>query len=736
MKKALLIDDTGQVFASIRRVEIGKQAPALYPALFLGGAEPRLRRTRDNLVASVEVTKDRAAIVASYPVMGPASPAQLAPPAAWLLVVERNISPQKAQARAQMWALVVQRSGLLATLAGLLWLFFHFALTRRVDRLVTTAHRFAARDWEARSGLSGSDELAVVGRAFDQMGERLRATQTQLEESEAQIRLLLDSVAEGIYGLDLDGRSTLVNRSAARMLGYSDARELLGVDAHATWHYARADGTAYPPSECPILQSLSVGTATHVERDFLWRKDGTRLAVELWSYPIHQRGRHIGAVATFVDTTARQRAEEAQRFLIDVSTQLAELLDEKRAVERVARLAIPQLGQWCVIDRVDDEGVLRRAAEVHQDPARQELLRALSQHFALGGRALLPTARVLRTGRPLLGDEATQALLDTDPTSTEYLELLRRLGTRTAIALPITVRGQTLAAMLLVSDTPGFQYGPLELSLAEELTRRASVAMDNARLYQQSQEAVRLREDFLSVASHELNTPLTPLRLQLQTIQRALGATGHAEVPAHLLSKVEKALGQVKRLSQLVDGLLDVSSLSAGRLRLHLEEVDMVALTRELAERFADQASVVGCQLIVTTDGPTVGHWDRTRLEQVFTNLITNALKYGMGKPVELHVTSSGGQARWSIRDHGIGIAAQDQERIFGRFERAVPSRQYGGLGLGLYIARSIVHALGGNIHVESQPGAGALFTVDLPLEPARYVRGPEAPVSDTTDAP
>ncbi|WP_163992330.1 ATP-binding protein [Pyxidicoccus caerfyrddinensis] len=731
VKMALLVDDTGKVLASMRRAEIGHQARELYPGLFTREAEQQAHRAREDLVSSVQVTPDRQAIVAWFPVIGPTSLDQLTPPAVWLLTVERDLTTLKAQARNHVWMNVVRRSGALAGLAGLLWLFFHFVLTRRVDRLVTTARRFAARDWDARSGLSGSDELAGVGRAFDEMGERLRETQTQLEESESQIRLLLDSVAEGIFGLDLDGRSTFVNRSAVRMLGYSDARELQGVDAHATWHYARADGTAYPPSECPILQALSVGTKHHDERDFLWRKDGSRLAVEYWSYPMHQRGQRIGAVATFVDITARQRAEEAQRFLIDVSTQLAELLDEKSTLERVARLAIPQLGQWCVIDTVDDEGMLHPAAQVHQDPARQELLRELAQHPPPSWNTLQPTARVLRTGNPLLGDETSQALLHTDNSDAEYPRLLQRLGTRTAIALPITVRGQALAAMLLVSGTPGFRYGPLELELAEELARRASVAMDNARLYRQSQEAVRLREDFLSVASHELHTPLTPLRLHLQTLQRALASPRDGAACTHLLPKVDKALGQVKRLSLLVDDLLDVSRLASGRLRLQLEEVDMGELTRELVERFAEQASTASCQFFVSTEGATVGHWDRTYLEQVLTNLVTNALKYGVGKPVEFHVSSSGGWAHWSIRDHGIGIAAKDLERIFGRFERAVSTRQYGGLGLGLYLSRAIVNALGGEIHVESQPGAGALFTVELPLEPTLDSREPGVPSPD-----
>ncbi|WP_052518775.1 ATP-binding protein [Archangium violaceum] len=724
IEAALLLDDTGRVVASTRRVEIGQPGRALHPELFTPEVEPLVQRAHEHLAGSIQTTADGEDLVARYPVRVSGDAGEPTAERVWMLVVQRDLSAPKNQARDQVRASVVQRSALLVVLAGLLWLFFHFVLTRRVARLVTTAQRFAARDWEARGGLTGRDELSMVGRAFDEMAERLRTTQSQLEERESHIRLLLDSAAEGIFGLDLQGCCTFVNRSALRMLGYTDAGELLGQDAHLLWHHSRADGSPFPRSECPILMALHGGIEDHDEDDLIWRKDGTWFPVERWSYPMREGGGQVGIVSTFVDITARKRAEETQHFLIEASTQLAELHDETHTLERVARLAVPQLGQWCLVDRVDDVGQLHRAAWVHQEPARQELLRELAELTAPDWSSLQPTVRVLSTGGPLLADEALAALRHAGDSGARYPELLRRLGTRTAIALPISVRGQTLAALLLVSDTPGFQYGPHELALARELARRASVAMDNARLYRQSQEAVRLREDFLSVASHELHTPLTPLRLHLQTLQRALATRGDGAGTGRLMTKVDKALAQERRLSQLVDDLLDVSRLTSGRLRLRLEQVDLVELTRDLAERFSEQARAADCTLRVTTAGATTGRWDRMRLEQVLTNLITNALKYGVGHPVELHVTSAGGRARWSIRDHGIGIAPEDLERIFGRFERAVSTRQYGGLGLGLYISREIARAFGGDIHVESRPGAGAVFTLELPLEPARDERG------------
>jgi PAS domain S-box-containing protein len=712
LKTALLIDELGTVVGSTRYTELDKPGRTLHPELFTGDAERRMAEARQHLAASVRVTPGGEALVGYYPVLGPPHPGKLTPSTVWLLVVERDLTVIKGQGLRQVQLGVLKRGLLLGTLAGMIWLFFHFVLTRRVKRLVAATGRFAARDWGARCALGGRDELAQVGQAFDKMAEQLCETQSWLEEREARIRLLLDSVAEGIYGLDLEGRSTFVNRAAARLLGYTDQSMLLGLDAHEGWHHSHADGTPYSRSECPILQALKSGTESHVAGDVLWRQDGTGLQVEHWCYPMRQGGRIVGSVTTFVDITERKQAEDMQRFLLQASTQLAELLDVKGTLERVARLAVPQLGQWCVIDMLDDAGRLQRVAQVHQAPAGQHLLRELWQHSSSGG----PTFQVMSTGRRLLPDEATRALRQAGDGDAEVPLLLRRLGLRTALALPLSVRGKTLAAMLLVSDTPGFQYGAHELALAEELARRASIAMDNAQLYRQSQQAVRLREDFLSVASHELHTPLTPLRLQLQMLRRALASGCHDESRLQLTEKVDKALGQVARLSRLVDDLLDVSRLTAGRLSLQREEVDLGELTRDLVQGFSEKARAAGCPLIVTIENATRGYWDRMHLEQILTNLLSNALKYGVGRPLEIHAGSSDGWARWSLRDHGIGIAPEDLERIFGRFERAVSTRKYGGLGLGLFISREIARAHGGDIRVESRLGAGALFTVELPL--------------------
>jgi PAS domain S-box-containing protein len=227
--------------------------------------------------------------------------------------------------------------------------------------------------------------------------------------------------------------------------------------------------------------------------------------------------------------------------------------------------------------------------------------------------------------------------------------------------------------------------------------------------------AVHARDVFLSIASHELRTPLTPLSLQLQSLVRLAERAGGDLPAAKVKDKLVKATQQAAHLDQLVANLLDVSRLGENRLRLEYEELDVATLVREIAERVRPEFEAAGSPLTVVARDGLKGSWDRLRLDQVISNLLGNALKYGRGKPVELEVLGSDGEAVVSVRDHGIGIAPEDQERIFGRFERAVSSESYGGFGLGLWIARQLVEAMGGRISVKSKPGEGAAFTVAVP---------------------
>jgi signal transduction histidine kinase len=224
-------------------------------------------------------------------------------------------------------------------------------------------------------------------------------------------------------------------------------------------------------------------------------------------------------------------------------------------------------------------------------------------------------------------------------------------------------------------------------------------------------EALRARDDFLAVAGHELKTPLTALQLQIHSLTSLVKRVGVEEVA----EKTERACRQVERLSSLTEELLDVSRLCAGRFELEVESCDLCALVSEIIHQSAEAAARVGCELSVKLSGPIEGLWDRLRVEQVVRNLLSNAFKYGPGKPVEVEVERAKDRARLVVRDGGIGVSPEDQARIFDRFERAVSASHYGGLGLGLWIARQVVEAHGGTIRIESELGFGSAFVVELP---------------------
>ncbi|WP_309894324.1 ATP-binding protein [Archangium sp.] len=235
---------------------------------------------------------------------------------------------------------------------------------------------------------------------------------------------------------------------------------------------------------------------------------------------------------------------------------------------------------------------------------------------------------------------------------------------------------------------------------------------------QELERAIRSRDEFLSVASHELKTPMTSLALRLAQLKREARGGPDQRPREREVRNLEVAERQLKKLGALMDDLLDVSRLATGRMRFEPEPLDLSALVREVASRFEPDAARAGCALEARDEGPVIGNWDRLRVEQVVTNLLSNALKYGAGRPVHITVESGGHRARLVVRDEGIGIAPEALGRIFEKFERAVSERHYGGLGLGLYLTRRIVEAMGGTVRVESTQGQGATFTVELPLAP------------------
>ncbi len=228
--------------------------------------------------------------------------------------------------------------------------------------------------------------------------------------------------------------------------------------------------------------------------------------------------------------------------------------------------------------------------------------------------------------------------------------------------------------------------------------------------------AVQARDEFLSIASHELKTPLASIVLQVGALQRFIDGKAEAIPVPTLEPKVKVLSRQIDRLILLVDNLLDVTLITSGRLLLSRSRTDFREAVKAVLVRLGESVERSGSEVTLVADAPVIGSWDPLRLETVVVNLLSNALKYGRGRPIRVELTASEGRARLVVADEGIGILPTEQDRIFGRFERAVPAQHYGGFGIGLWVVRQIVDAHDGTIRVRSEEGRGSEFVVEIPL--------------------
>ncbi|MBN1207203.1 MAG: GAF domain-containing protein [Myxococcaceae bacterium] len=506
--------------------------------------------------------------------------------------------------------------------------------------------------------------------------EQQQLAQAALREAHQTLSTIIQASPAAIVLMDPDGAVRLWNAAAERIFGWTE-EEALGLRL-----------VAVPPDRHEEfranLERAARGESLMGVETQRQRKDGSLIDVELWASLVHHASGQVQCVYVITDITERKRAEDSQRFLARAGSELASSLDDEATLERVARLAVPSWADICSIHLLED-GELRCVASAHAGAAPES---------PSGEPELSAVARIIASREPELSKESTPR-----PWA--------------SLRVPLMVRGQALGVLSLT--TTRRLYDSQDLALAQELARQAALAIDNARLYHKAQQAVRLREEFLSIASHELKTPISALQLQVQSLMATLARSPTGPTPERLRRSLETVDRQVRRQTQLINDLLDVSRISAGRLQLQPEPVELSALAREVAERFEPELTRAGSALMLQLSAETQGQWDRLRLDQVLTNLLSNAVKYGRGNPIQLLTETTDNQVRLCVKDGGIGIAEEDLARLFNRFERAVSERNYGGFGLGLWIARQIVEAMGGSIHVTSQLGVGSTFTVELP---------------------
>jgi signal transduction histidine kinase len=413
---------------------------------------------------------------------------------------------------------------------------------------------------------------------------------------------------------------------------------------------------------------------------------------------------------------AREEAAEANRRLKMLSEASKAFAEESRdlssALNVIAERLTAMVGDTATIALIslirEDGTMLENVAARAREPEFAEYLAAFArehpQRVGVGIRG-----RVAATGEPLFLPVIDSAALEASAV-TDVQPLFDRFKMATMMVVPLRVRDRILGTISMSRADPTRPYTRSDLWFVQELADRAALTIENARLYESATRASRVRDHLLFVAGHELLTPLTVLRLQVSSLQR------NDFDPERAASKLEMTARSLERLDNLIEKFIDISCISAGQLSFTPESLDLVTLVRDVAAMFGERLEKSGCELELLARESIMGRWDRLRIEQVITNLFSNACKYGGGRPVEVAVGRSSDMAFVQVKDHGVGIAPEKQALIFQRFERAVADRNNGGLRLGLWICREIVEAHGGKIAVESTPGEGSAFTVYLPM--------------------
>jgi PAS domain S-box-containing protein len=425
--------------------------------------------------------------------------------------------------------------------------------------------------------------------------------------------------------------------------------------------------------------------------------------------------------ARLFDAERRARAEavaaqERTAFLYEASTIFASSLQYAETLASAARLAVPRVADWCSVDLAEDLARGHPPAIVaHKDPAKVELARELARRYPPDPRAATGAPAVVRSGRAELYTDIPDELLVRGTRDAEHLRLTRALGLTSAMVAPMIARGRTLGAVSFFSAESGRRYGPADLEMAEQLARRAALAIDNARLFEAAQQAARAREEVVAVVSHDLKNPLNAILMSAGLLQRSAGD------PARVQHHAQAIQRSVARMGALVRGLLDLARLEAGRFALSRAPhalgplvADALAVLQPIA---AEKGVRVEAALGAVADARA--SCDRERLSQVIANLAGNAIAFvPRGGHVVVGGARAGGDLVVSVADDGPGIAPDDQAHVFERFWTSRGGRQGSGTGLGLSIAKGVVEAHGGRIWVESRPGEGATFFFTVPAAP------------------
>jgi signal transduction histidine kinase len=485
---------------------------------------------------------------------------------------------------------------------------------------------------------------------------------------------------------------------------------------YSRWQGWHADGRPFSAAEWPLARALESGEIVKNEEIEIARGDGSRGIVLVSAAPlVDEDGRRVGASSTILDVTEDRRLAWERRFLNRASAQLSTSLELGTTLRKVARLALPSLADWCAVDLLDGSGRIKRLVVEHHDPAKKAAAAELEKCYPPLLSNRFGVGNVLRTGVPEVYQDVDDSVASEVAQDERHLQLMRELGLASVMVVPLIAREHTLGALVFAVSDRERVFGPRQLALAEELAVSAAMAIDNARLYHESQAANRAKADFLAVISHELRTPLTAIIGYAEL----MGLGVPEPIGDRQKEQVERIEVSARHLLQLIEEILTMANLETGQAELAHGTIRIDKLLRRAQAVAAPLASAKGLEL--TVEPPPAGleiHSDGEKLLQVLLNLLSNAVKFTEQGEINIRTRTEGDQLVVEIRDTGVGFDREYWSKVFQPFwqvEQPV-TRRSGGTGLGLAITQRLIALLGGTIDVRSAVGEGSTFTIRIPL--------------------
>ncbi|HEY0735124.1 MAG TPA: ATP-binding protein, partial [Herpetosiphonaceae bacterium] len=464
------------------------------------------------------------------------------------------------------------------------------------------------------------------------------------------------------------------------------------------------------------VETLIAGNKTETEFRII-----TKTGEERWLYNCarpewdDQQGRVVRIIGAASDITERKRADDRLHFLARTSALLNASLNYNATLDQVAHFTVPFLADGCFIDLLADEYSPRRLIIAHADPQKEQRLCDMYDQYPVDQQWPAPIKQVVQTRRPALLANISEALLESVLADDSQINVLKQLNFQSAMIVPVLVHERMFGTMIFVSEGIHQRYTENDLAFAEELASLAAMALDNARLYSKAQAAVEARDEFLSIAAHELKTPTGALLAATQLICKWLP---QEQQPSERMRRELDVISVAsQRLNKLIDSLTEFAQLQTGRFTLEHQPVMLCALARQVLSQL--QPSSRHYVALFCTDETLTIEGDALRLERVLYNLTQNAIKYSpRGGPITVRIERQGDQVVIQVKDQGIGIPEAAQSQIFQRFYRAGNAIQQhiGGTGIGLYLVKEIVTRHGGTVAVSSMEGYGSTFTITLPL--------------------